>query len=244
MSGIDWLIDRSDDGIRANDLLDGQAVGDSFVNGVVQISQLSAMFVVVRPFVGRQWRRAGIVDDRRCWSSPNWSSRHSCRSTCSSRCRSAQRSVLPCSSRSVVRIDIRHSPASRQRSTDAGLPVTEVHPAKVDARGSTPYFATLDDGTGLFVKVLGGQERAADLLFRVYRFLRLKNVGDDRPFSSLRRTVEHEALVALDGPRHRRPDAAASRRGRRGQRLDAARLRDDRRVVARRGRRRRRAPTS
>ena len=61
MSGIDWLSDRSDDGFRANDLLDGQAVGDSFVNGVVQISQLSAMFVVVRPFVGRQWRRAGIV---------------------------------------------------------------------------------------------------------------------------------------------------------------------------------------
>lgn len=38
---------------------------------------------------------------------------------------------------------------------DAGLPVAEVHAAKVDARGSTPYFATLDDGQGLFVKVLG-----------------------------------------------------------------------------------------
>jgi undecaprenyl-diphosphatase len=53
------------------------------------------------------------------------------------------------------------------------------------------------DGTGLFVKVLGSQERAADLLFRFYRFLRFKNVGDDRPFSSLRRTIEHEALIAL-----------------------------------------------
>ena len=42
-----------------------------------------------------------------------------------------------------------------------------------------------------------GQERAADLLFRVYRFFRLKNVGDNRPFSSLRRTVEHEAFIAL-----------------------------------------------
>ena len=80
---------------------------------------------------------------------------------------------------------------------DAGLPVTEVRQAKVDARGSTPYFATLDGGTGLFVKVLGAQERAADLLFRVYRFLTMQNVGDDRPFSSLRRTIEHEALLAL-----------------------------------------------
>ena len=49
----------------------------------------------------------------------------------------------------------------------------------------------------MFVKVLGETERAADLMFRLYRFLRLKDVGDDRPFSSLRRTVEHEALVSL-----------------------------------------------
>ena len=49
----------------------------------------------------------------------------------------------------------------------------------------------------MFVKVLGESERAADLMYRLYRFLRLKDVGDDRPFSSLRRTVEHEALVSL-----------------------------------------------
>ena len=30
-------------------------------------------------------------------------------------------------------------------------------------------------------------ERAADLMYRMYRFVRLKDVGDDRPFSSLRR---------------------------------------------------------
>ena len=45
--------------------------------------------------------------------------------------------------------------------------------------------------------MLGESERAADLMYRLYRFLRLKDVGDDRPFSSLRRTVEHEALVSL-----------------------------------------------
>jgi len=49
----------------------------------------------------------------------------------------------------------------------------------------------------VFAKVLGADQRAADLLFRAYRFIRLKNVGDERPFSSLRRTVEHEGLVAL-----------------------------------------------
>ena len=79
----------------------------------------------------------------------------------------------------------------------AGLPVSELEAASVDARGSTPYFAVSTDGERLFVKVLGANERAADLLFRLYRRLRLRNVGDERPDSSLRRTVEHEALVSL-----------------------------------------------
>lgn len=79
----------------------------------------------------------------------------------------------------------------------SGIPVAEMHPASVDARGSVPYFATLDDGGKVFAKVLGADQRAADLLFRIYRSVHLRNVGDERPFSSLRRTVEHEALVAL-----------------------------------------------
>jgi len=81
--------------------------------------------------------------------------------------------------------------------TRAGLPLRELHPASVDARGSTPYFGTLDDGDRVFVKVLSSDERDADLLFRLYRRLRLRDVGDEAPFSSLRRTVEHEALVSL-----------------------------------------------
>ena len=34
-------------------------------------------------------------------------------------------------------------------------------------------------------------------MFRLYRWLDRRDLGDERPFSSLRRTVEHEALVAL-----------------------------------------------
>ena len=78
-----------------------------------------------------------------------------------------------------------------------GMPVTAFRPASVDARGSTPWFATFADGTPGFVKVLSAEERSADLLFRLYRAIRLENVGDERPFASLRRTVEHEALLAL-----------------------------------------------
>jgi uncharacterized membrane protein YbhN (UPF0104 family) len=79
----------------------------------------------------------------------------------------------------------------------AGVPLARLSRAGVDARSSTPYFADADDGQALFIKVLGRDERSADLMFRVYRFLRLKDVGDRGPFSSLQRMVEHEALVAL-----------------------------------------------
>ena len=78
-----------------------------------------------------------------------------------------------------------------------GIDLDRIDPASVDARGSTPYFGTAPDGSRFFVKVLGGDERSADLMFRVWRFLQPRNLGDQRPFSSLRRGVEHEALVAV-----------------------------------------------
>jgi len=79
----------------------------------------------------------------------------------------------------------------------AGVPLARLERAGVDARGSTPYFGTTIDGQELFVKALGADERSADLLFRLYRSLVPHNLGDERPFSSLRRGVEHEALLAL-----------------------------------------------
>lgn len=79
----------------------------------------------------------------------------------------------------------------------AGWPLSRLAPASVDARGSTPYFGTAVDGGEVFVKALGREERSADLLFRLYRSLRFRNLGDERPFSSLRRMIEHEALLAL-----------------------------------------------
>jgi undecaprenyl-diphosphatase len=78
-----------------------------------------------------------------------------------------------------------------------GTPLTSLEPAAVDARGSTPYFGERADGQRLFVKALGTDERSADLLFRVFRSVQPHDLGDERPFSSLRRAVEHEALVAF-----------------------------------------------
>lgn len=78
-----------------------------------------------------------------------------------------------------------------------GVPIRRIEQASLDARGSTPYFAEGTDGQRLFVKALGRDERSADLLFRLYRRIVPRDLGDERGYLSLRRAVEHEALVAL-----------------------------------------------
>ncbi len=93
-----------------------------------------------------------------------------------------------------------------QRPTGAGIaaglaavgqPLAKLEQASLDARGSTPYFATAPDGSKLFVKALGADERSADLLFRIYRRVQPRDLGDEKADASLRRAVEHEALVSL-----------------------------------------------
>ncbi len=78
-----------------------------------------------------------------------------------------------------------------------GLPLRQLNQAGVDARGSTPYFGVAENGDELFVKALGEDERSADLLFRLYRRIQRRDLGDEKPFNTLRRAVEHEALLAL-----------------------------------------------
>ena len=119
----------------------------------------------------------------------------------------------------------------------AGLVASDLGPSPVSRHGSRNFLVTLTDGGQVLAKVRSPAERSADLLYRFYRYLRLKNVGDERPFISLRRAVEHEALASLPGARHRRPDAASPRHRRGRDRLDAARVRPRRRAHARRSRR-------
>ena len=78
-------------------------------------------------------------------------------------------------------------PAVVEAMARADVPLVRLARAGVDARSSTPYFADAEDGGKLFIKVIGRDERSADLMFRVYRFLRLKDVGDRGPFTSLQR---------------------------------------------------------
>jgi len=79
----------------------------------------------------------------------------------------------------------------------AGLRVSHIAPAAVETKGSRPFVAVANDGTQLFIKVLGSDNRDADLLYRAYRLVRLRDVGDTRPAISLIQAVEHQALAAV-----------------------------------------------
>ena len=78
-----------------------------------------------------------------------------------------------------------------------GVPVSQVTGPLATAKGSRPFQAVTGDGRALFVKVFGSDQRDADLLYRAYRGIRLRGVGDTRPAASLFKAVEHEALLAV-----------------------------------------------
>ena len=79
----------------------------------------------------------------------------------------------------------------------AGLDVGELALQRAVGGRSQLYRATLTDGTTAFVKVYARDSRDADLLFRGYRALVLREPGDDWPGPSLERDVEHEGLLLL-----------------------------------------------
>ena len=78
----------------------------------------------------------------------------------------------------------------------AGMNPKSVRPLVTDARGSVPWTVELETGARVFVKTAGAEERIADLLFRLWRRIRLKDAGDARPAASLQQAAEHESLAA------------------------------------------------
>jgi undecaprenyl-diphosphatase len=160
------------------------------------LAQLTSSFVILAPFVGRRWRQAGIVILATFVLG-----------------RIVLVSGLPAEIFLVVAIgatvgvavllafgrpDRRPTVAAVEAAlASSALPRIALEPYAMGVRGARWYLATGADGTRFLVKVLSPDERSIDLLYRTYRYLRLKNVGDERPFLSLRRSVEHEAFVAL-----------------------------------------------
>ena len=57
------------------------------------------------------------------------------------------------------------------------------------------YDVTMADGDRLHLSVRTPRDRSADLLARLWRYVRLRTDESDRPFGSVQRRVEHEALA-------------------------------------------------
>jgi uncharacterized protein (TIRG00374 family) len=64
-----------------------------------------------------------------------------------------------------------------------------------------PDSSELETASGLLLEVLSDDDRTSDFYARLRRTLALRRPGDATPFSSLRRAVEHEALVVLAAER-------------------------------------------
>jgi len=169
--------------------------GDGFPN-TVYLAGFSAGFSVLTPWLTRRWRRAGEVLIAFFLV-----------------VRSIDGIVPPVEALLAVAVGYAIGAAvllafgdtdRRPRGADIvtalerhGLGVRRLHAADVPARNSAPWFATTPVGRRLFVKVLGPEERSADLLYRTWRALRLKDAGDAPPFLTVRREVEHEAALSL-----------------------------------------------
>lgn len=82
-----------------------------------------------------------------------------------------------------------------------GLRSTGLEPNAIERAEQTaqePHFVVHQDGhSPLFVKVRTPDDRSSDLLNRLYRGVRLRSSEVERPYSTLKRRVEHEALLLL-----------------------------------------------
>jgi undecaprenyl-diphosphatase len=80
---------------------------------------------------------------------------------------------------------------------DAGVEVRDLSLVRAEGGRAQLYIARRADDTRLFVKVYAGDNRDADLLYRSYRKIILRDIGDTWPAASLERQVEHQAFLSV-----------------------------------------------
>jgi undecaprenyl-diphosphatase len=93
------------------------------------------------------------------------------------------------------------NPEPRPMELVDGLRACGIQPSSVERAPDTsskPHFLVHEPGQPVrFVKVRTPDDRSSDLLNRLYRAIRLRPSEVERPYSTLKRRVEHEALVLL-----------------------------------------------
>jgi undecaprenyl-diphosphatase len=78
---------------------------------------------------------------------------------------------------------------------DMGIDARRI--AAHDSGTTTEWLVDTRDGARLLVQVTSRETRSALAPARVYRAIRLRNLGEERPFASVEHLAEHEALAAL-----------------------------------------------
>ncbi len=93
-----------------------------------------------------------------------------------------------------------HKPVSLSKLVQSlsagGMKGLKLEPAKVDARGSVPFFGEYEGGP-VFVKVFNQENNAADWLFKIARRIKFKRLEDETPSLTPKRAVEHEAYITM-----------------------------------------------
>ena len=175
--------------------IDVVVLGDAGAPSALGIGVVAAVLTAAAPWLSRRWRRAGwallvgLTVTRFVATPVSFDSLEA--AIVGWLCGAG---VLVAAGCAVAATDlgVGHRRARRRRPAGAAA-----RPGRRRRRGSTPYFGVSAGGERLFVKALGDDERSADVLFRLYRRIAPRDFGDEKPFSTLRRAVEHEAFVAL-----------------------------------------------
>ena len=189
------FVDRSTPKAIVAQLTARDGITVATTSGALGIAVWTASFIVLGPFVVSRWRRAGKIGITVLVV---------IRLVVSYNLPGTLIMALPIGATigaavlyAFGRPDRRPSAARITKAlVNDGLAVRQLSILATDTPGSTRCEAVLEDGSQLHVRVSGEERRAADLLNRLYRFIRYKHAGDDRPFASLEQSIEHEALMA------------------------------------------------
>ncbi len=172
--------------------VDSWFVGSQFPSSTY-LGMLTALLVTASPWLTKSWRRTGwvlivLIMIARVLSSVEVPVRNLLLLTVGAAAGSLALVIFGAPRR---RIDVATVHDSLAR---AGIAAIDIEPRRGEHR--VPTF-TARSGQGerkLFIKVLGRDQRDADLLLRTWRSLTLKGLGGGVP-ASPRRAVEHEAMA-------------------------------------------------
>ena len=169
--------------------------GAAFPSGAY-IAAYMAVIIVLGPVLSRGWRRAalaglavGIVS--RIVTAVAVPLNLAITVSVGAVVGSAALAVFGSPRRTASRRDVLAALAS------AGFPAATVEPYEVGAEHAQTFVAMASDGRRSFLKLLGSDERSADVLYRIVRMLRVKDLDDERPGWSPGRLVTHEAFASM-----------------------------------------------